>query len=117
MRRFCRNPVLALALAIVPSILYAQAPTITPNGDPSVADDTIYKLYVDSIAYPHQSTVVLLDDGVVQVERDGRTSTTYRQVVQVLQKGLYGRDELIREVRALAAEHRRQDPLPPHDEG
>jgi transglutaminase-like putative cysteine protease len=86
MRRFCRNPVLALALAIVPSILHAQAPTITPNGDPSVADDTIYKLYVDSIAYPHQSTVVLLDDGVVQVERDGRTSTTYRQVVQVLRE-------------------------------
>jgi transglutaminase-like putative cysteine protease len=73
------------ALLVAPG-LPAQAPTITEAGDPSVANDTIYKLAVDSAAYPLQSTVLLLDDGVVRVERDGRTTTTYRQVVQILRE-------------------------------
>jgi hypothetical protein len=62
----------------------AQAPTITASGDPSVASDTIYKLSVDSAAYPEQGTVLLLDDGIVTIEKDGRARQTYRQVVQIL---------------------------------
>jgi hypothetical protein len=62
----------------------AQAPSVTASGDPSIASDTIYKLAVDSTAYPEQSTVLLLDDGVVTIEKDGRARRTYRQVVQIL---------------------------------
>jgi transglutaminase-like putative cysteine protease len=97
MRRFCLSPVLALlaAAALLPGAgLAAQAPDITPSGDPSVASDTIYKLAVDSAAYPQQSSVLLLDDGVVRVERDGRTTTTYRQVIQILrERAVAGRRE------------------------
>ena len=62
----------------------AQAPHITPAGDPSIASDSIYRLAVDSTAYPEQSTVLLLDDGVVRMDADGQGTRTYRQVVQVL---------------------------------
>jgi cellulose synthase operon protein C len=86
MRRFRLSPALAVlaAVAALPLALRAQAPDITPSGDPSVKDDTIYKLAVDSANYPQQSWVLLLDDGVVKVDRDGRATTTYRQVVQIL---------------------------------
>ncbi|HWZ59580.1 MAG TPA: DUF3857 domain-containing protein [Gemmatimonadaceae bacterium] len=77
--------VLGLAL-LAGAPLCAQAPTITESGDPSVATDTIYNLAVDSTAYPLQATILLLDDGVVRVEHDGRTTTTYRQVVQILRE-------------------------------
>ena len=62
----------------------AQAPDISAQGDPLIANDTIYKLAVDSAAYPEQASVLLLDDGVVKVEQDGRSRTTWRQVVQIL---------------------------------
>jgi transglutaminase-like putative cysteine protease len=85
MLRLCSSPVLAfLAAAALPLGLSAQAPNITPSGDPSIAVDTIYKLAVDSADYPQQSYALLLDDGVVRVERDGRTTTTYRQITQIL---------------------------------
>lgn len=61
---------------------------------PQVALDTIYKLAVDSARYPEQATVLLLDDGVVQVERDGRETRTYHQVTQVLrQRAVQGLQE------------------------
>jgi transglutaminase-like putative cysteine protease len=63
-----------------------QAPHITEHGDPSIADDTIYKLAVDSATYPEQATVLLLDDGVVRMDGDGRGTRTFRQVTQVLQE-------------------------------
>jgi transglutaminase-like putative cysteine protease len=63
-----------------------QAPRITEKGDPSVKNDTIYALAVDSAKYPEQSVVLLLDDGVVEIEPDGRGTTTWRQVVQVLRE-------------------------------
>ena len=62
----------------------AQAPNITPAGDPSVKSDTIYRLAVDPKAHPDDPFIYLLDDGVVRVEPDGRTVRTYRQVVQIL---------------------------------
>ncbi|TMA22085.1 MAG: DUF3857 domain-containing protein, partial [Deltaproteobacteria bacterium] len=64
----------------------AQAPRITPRGDPSVKDDSIYALAVKPADHPDESYVYLLDDGVVRIEVDGRGSRTYRQVVQVLDR-------------------------------
>lgn len=64
----------------------AQAPRITDQGDPSVANDTIYQLAVDSTAYPEQATVLLFDDGVIRIESDGRGTRTFRQVVQILRQ-------------------------------
>jgi transglutaminase-like putative cysteine protease len=51
---------------------------------PKIIQDSIYNLAVDSTKFPEQGTVLLLDDGVVKVEADGRSSSTYRQVVQIL---------------------------------
>lgn len=73
------------ALSSVPtSSLRAQAPVVTSAGDPSVRSDTIYKLAVDPKAYPDESLHWLLDDGIVTVEKNGRTTRTFRQVMQVL---------------------------------
>jgi transglutaminase-like putative cysteine protease len=77
-----RLPLAAVWLLIAP--LSAQAPVITPAGDPSIKSDTIYRLAVDPKDQPDDPYVYLLDDGVVRVEADGRTTRTYRQIVQVL---------------------------------
>jgi hypothetical protein len=74
---------LVLLLFAVAS-LAAQAPRITPQGDPSVRADTIYKLAVNPADYPEESAAFLLDDGVVRFEPDGRGTRTYRQIVQIL---------------------------------
>jgi transglutaminase-like putative cysteine protease len=79
-----RRTSFALALLTVASTVGAQAPKITPKGDPSVRSDTIYSLAVKASDYPEESFVYLLDDGVTRYEADGRGSTTYRQVVQIL---------------------------------
>lgn len=63
--------------------LSAQAPHITPTGDPSVKDDSIYRLAVNPADYKGQDYVLLLDDGVIRYNNDGTGSRTYRQVVQV----------------------------------
>src|SRR2546430_7934636 len=68
----------------VTSTAAAQAPRITPAGDPSVQNDTIYRLAVNPADYPDEEFVYLLDDGVVRFEPDGRSSRTYRQVIQIL---------------------------------
>lgn len=77
----CRLAALLLGAA---STALAQAPRVTPAGDPSVRSDTIYALAVDSARYPDEPFVYLLDDGVVRIEADGRGSRTYRQVIQIL---------------------------------
>lgn len=46
--------------------------------------DTIYRLAVDSLDYPDHSYVYLLDDGMVEIEADGRGRETYHQVIQIL---------------------------------
>ncbi|MGA2384782.1 MAG: DUF3857 domain-containing protein [Gemmatimonadales bacterium] len=66
------------------SAAMAQAPVITPAGDPSVRSDTIYRLAVNPADYPDEPNVFLLDDGVVRLEADGRGTRTFRQVVQIL---------------------------------
>src|SRR2546428_421008 len=70
--------------ALVAGPLFSQAPRITPAGDPSVRNDTIYKLAVNPADYADDDYVYLLDDGVVRFEPDGRSSRTYRQVIQIL---------------------------------
>lgn len=74
----------ALALVLLPVALRAQSPVVTPEGDPSVDADTIYRLTVDSTDYPENSTALLLDDGIIRVEADGRSSETYRSITQIL---------------------------------
>jgi transglutaminase-like putative cysteine protease len=71
-------------LPLLVSTALAQAPVITPAGDPSVASDTIYRLAVNPNDYPDEGWIYLLDDGVVRLEADGRGSRTFRQVVQIL---------------------------------
>ena len=79
------RPLLGAAiLSVVASIAAAQAPHITPAGDPSVNPDTIYRLAVKQSDFPEETGMLLLDDGVVRIEPDGREETTYRQVVQIL---------------------------------
>ncbi len=73
------------ALSVLPVLaVLAQAPRITPAGDPSVLNDTIYKLAVNPADYSDDDYVYLLDDGVIRFESDGRGSRTYRQVIQIL---------------------------------
>lgn len=83
MRRLLALGVLASLLAVPAS---AQAPVISPKGDPSVRSDSIYRLAGDSAQYPEESVLVLFDDGVVRLEPDGRAVRTYRQVVQILRE-------------------------------
>lgn len=76
-----------ISLALIPVLtapLAAQAPVITPSGDPSVRSDTIYQLAVNPADYPDQPFVYLLDDGVAVHQADGRGRSTYRQVIQIL---------------------------------
>lgn len=81
------RPLLFLALsAVVSTAAAAQAPVITPAGDPSVSGDTIYSLAVAPEHYPEDSWIFLLDDGVLSVQQDGRQRATYRYVVQVLRQ-------------------------------
>ena len=75
---------LLLLLPLLAGPAFAQAPRITPAGDPSVRNDTLYRLAVNPTDYPDDDYVYLLDDGVVRFEADGRGSRTYRQIVQVL---------------------------------
>jgi transglutaminase-like putative cysteine protease len=79
-----RFALLPLALVIAAFGASAQAPHISPSGDPSVKADTIYRLAVKPADYADQSFVYLLDDGVVRFEADGSGSRTYRQIVQIL---------------------------------
>ena len=72
--------------ALLASSVSAQAPVITPGGDPSVKSDTIYKLAVNPADHPEEAIVWLLDDGVIRYDDQGRESRTYRKIVQVLKQ-------------------------------
>lgn len=73
-----------LILPAVAAVATAQAPRITPAGDPTVKADTIYRMAVNPQDYPEETAAFLLDDGVLRVEADGRGTRTFRQIVQVL---------------------------------
>jgi hypothetical protein len=77
-----RTPVALLLVLAAPA--FAQAPHITPAGDPSVQRDTIYRLAAARADHADEDYLYLLDDGVLRLEADGRGSRTYRQVVQVV---------------------------------
>jgi len=77
---------LIVTLVLLPSVLRAQAPVITPAGDPSVQADTIYRLAVNPADHQGERWVLLLDDGVLRYEADGTGTRTYRTIVQVLQQ-------------------------------
>ncbi len=79
-----RTRLAAVLLAVSASLATAQAPRITPRGDPSVRADTIYKLAIDPADRPEESAAFLLDDGVIRIEPDGKSSSTFRQIVQIL---------------------------------
>ncbi|HJS48182.1 MAG TPA: DUF3857 and transglutaminase domain-containing protein [Gemmatimonadales bacterium] len=64
--------------------LAAQAPVVTPAGDPSVRNDTLYALAARPEDYPGEDALFILDDGIVRIEPDGRRIRTYRQIIQVL---------------------------------
>ena len=78
------RPFVAAVIVAVAPIANAQAPIITPAGDPSVTADTIYRLAVDPAAFPEETSRFLLDDGVIRLEADGRGTKTYRQIIQIL---------------------------------
>lgn len=82
MTRTLAAALLAASLA-APSAL-AQAPRITERGDPSVRDDTLYRLAVKASDYPDEDAITILDDGVVVIHADGTDSRTYRTVAQAL---------------------------------
>ena len=73
-----------LGLSLAAQAAHAQAPRITERGDPSVRDDTLYRLAVKPADYPDEDAVTILDDGVVVINADGTDSRTYRTIVQVL---------------------------------
>jgi hypothetical protein len=76
--------VIAIAVAPVVAPVAAQAPRVTPAGDPSVNADTIYRLAIDPKDRPEETSLFLLDDGIVRLEADGTGARTYRQIVQIL---------------------------------
>jgi transglutaminase-like putative cysteine protease len=78
-----RSVALALLCSFAASVA-AQAPDITPKGDPSVKADSIYRLAVDPADHEGESFVYLLDDGVVVYQANGQYKQTFRQVVQIL---------------------------------
>ncbi|HEV7596119.1 MAG TPA: DUF3857 domain-containing protein [Gemmatimonadaceae bacterium] len=78
------RPAFICAFVAVSWSALAQAPNITPGGDPSVRSDTIYKLAVNPLAHPEEGIVWLLDDGVIRYDDEGRETRTYRKVIQIL---------------------------------
>ncbi|HEU5175204.1 MAG TPA: DUF3857 domain-containing transglutaminase family protein [Gemmatimonadaceae bacterium] len=73
----------AASIVLAPA-LAAQSPVVTPKGDPSVRADSIYRLASTPEANPDLQSLVLLDDGIVRLEPDGRATSTYRQIIQAL---------------------------------
>lgn len=77
--------VLLLSL-LLPAMAAAQAPVVTPEGDPTVRDDTLYALVVRPSDHPDEAAVLLLDDGIVRLDVSGAGIRTYRMVGQILKQ-------------------------------
>lgn len=84
MRRFFLAVACLLAMTAAPLAAQGSADFPYANGDPTVNTDTIYRLTLDPAAHPGEASALLLDDGAVRIEADGRLTETYRQVIQVL---------------------------------
>jgi transglutaminase-like putative cysteine protease len=76
--------VLLVGVACGARLAGAQSPRITPKGDPSIRNDSIYSQAVRPQDFPDQQFVYLFEDGVIRFEEDGRARRTFRQVVQIL---------------------------------
>ena len=81
---YVRRLLLVCTLCLVAPQARAQTPAISPAGDPSIRNDTLYQLAVDPRQHQDESVVVLLDDGVLRYGADGTGTRTYRQVTQIL---------------------------------
>jgi len=92
-------------LASLARALPGQAPRITPAGDPSVRADSVYRLAVNPADHPEEATVVLLDDGVLRLDADGRGTRTFRQIVQVLKPDVV--EQLSEQAFSYAPQHQR----------
>ena len=75
---------IAILLLLLAGPGAAQAPRVTPAGDPSVRSDSLYALAAKAADYPDEDEIFILDDGIIQVAPDGRRTRTYRQIIQVL---------------------------------
>lgn len=74
----------ALILPAFCSILHAQSLVVSPGAAAPVSDDSIYALRVDPSKYQGTDEVLLLKEGGVRIEADGRSSWSERQVAQIL---------------------------------
>ena len=73
-----------LLFPVVCGILHAQSLVVTSAAGAPVRDDSLYALRVDPAGYRGHEDVLLLEDGTVRLETDGRSSYTLRKVVQIL---------------------------------
>lgn len=64
--------------------LYANLRAQAPSARPATPDDSIYALRVDPARYQGLDDVFLLEDVVLRLEADGRSSFTLHRVVQIL---------------------------------
>jgi cellulose synthase operon protein C len=74
---------LGLCAIGLPTGLSAQAPVITPAGDPSIDADTIYALATAAEDGADEAVAYLLNDAVLRLDAAGRGTLTYRQIVHV----------------------------------
>ncbi len=75
---------LALSALAISSALVGACDVTAQSALPLLPSDTVLRLAVDPARNVGQPFVVLLDEGVVQLEPDGRTRQRNRRVVQVL---------------------------------
>lgn len=71
-----------LLLPAICGMLRGQAPGVATAAP--ARDDSVYALRVDPAGYRGHDDVLLLDEGAVRLESDGRSSYMLRQVVQLL---------------------------------
>lgn len=74
----------ALLLPALCGVLRAQSLVVSSAAAAPVRDDSVYALRVDPAQYQGQDEVMLLEDGVVRIEADGRSAWSVRQVAQIL---------------------------------
>lgn len=67
-------------------LAFLLSSSLAAQAAPARIADTLYALAADSTAYRDAEYVYLLDDGVIRLEADGRSSRTYRQVIWVLKE-------------------------------
>jgi hypothetical protein len=72
-------------LGILAGVLLAP-PVGAQSKGPAMIRDSIYAMAVDSVKYPDEAFIYLLDDGVLRYEPSGTGTRTFRQVIQILKK-------------------------------